>query len=613
MPRITQDKKFLQIQSPLGPNTLIPQAITGDEAVNELFRFQIDAISHLDEITAEQLLSQNLPVSLTRRDNSKRWFHGIVSNFAMYGRTRGYDSGDEYYRYRIEIVPKMWLLTQRTECQIFQQMTTRDIIARTLSDHGITAVSMPGDPGRMWETCVQYMESDFAFVSRLMEEEGWFYFHKHSQSTHDLHITDSTSQYFPLSSDVYMGHRDDQEYLVETFEFEQRILPTAWETQDYSYLKVDHPANTTQTLLPKPAGALFVVDYPGGHMDSGTQSALAKNRMEAIEVGGKVATGHGFCWDFAAGATFKLQDHYSDKMTAQDWLCARVHHVVSEASDLGGESDAPMYANSFTCMAKDTKLKPARKTPRPVIAGTQTAIVTEAEGSGDPDGHGRVKVLFHWVAGGRGRSSGNSCWVRVAQPFAGPKFGFQYIPQVDDEVIVSFMDGDPDHPLIIGSVHNGKNKYPWDVPANWTQSGFRSRATGTGKYSGEKSNVLRFEDKQGSPEIWIHAAKDMRREVENDDKSDVGNNQTQDVVMDRKRHVGMNETIDIGMQQHVKAGTKIILECGASKITMDPMSIKIESMNITVKASLMLDEEGTMTTIKGNAMLTLKGGIIFIN
>jgi type VI secretion system secreted protein VgrG len=480
-------------------------------------------------------------------------------------------------------------------------------------EYGITPLSMPGTPGRTWETCVQYMESDFAFVSRLMEEEGWLYFHKHTASAHELYITDSVAQYYPLTSPVYMGHKENQEFIVETFEFEQRILPGKWETGDFSYLKVADTSATIQTTLPVPAGTMTVFDYPGGHMDNSLQSGLARNRMEALEVGGKVASGHGFCWDFAAGATFELQDHYSQQMNGQEWVCARVHHVVSEASDLGGESDAPMYANSFTCMSKDTKLKPARKTPRPVIAGTQTAIVTVAEASGDPDGHGRVKVLFHWVAGGRGRGPGDSCWVRVAQPFAGPKFGFQYIPQVNDEVIVTFVDGDPDHPLIIGSVHNGKNKYPWDVPANWTQSGFRSRASGTSKYSGEKSNVLRFEDKGGSEEIWIHAAKDHRREVENDDKLDVGNNQTQEVVMDRKRKVGMNEKVEVGLEQHIKAGTKIILECGGSKITMDPMSIKIESMMINIKASLTLDEEGLMTTVKGNAMLTLKGGIIFIN
>jgi type VI secretion system secreted protein VgrG len=613
MPRITQDGKFLQVNSPLGPNTLILQAVTGDEAVNELFRFQIDAISYIDEITPEQLLNKPMPVSLKKRNGDKRWFHGIVSTFSLYGRTRGYETGDEYYRYRIEIVPRMWLMTQRTECQIFQNKTTKDIITKMLQDYGITPKSFPSDPGRTWETCVQYMESDFAFISRLMEEEGWLYFHRHSESAHDLYITNDTSRYFPLSSQVYMGHKANQDYLLESFDFAQRILPSAWETLDYSYLKVDQSQNTTQTLLPKTAGALTVFDFPGGHMDSGKESKLAKDRMEAIEVGGKVATGHGFCWEFAPGATFELTDHYSDQMNNEKWVVARVHHVVSEATELGGESDAPMYSNSFTCMDKETKLKAPRKTPRPIIAGVQTAKVTVAKGEGDPDGHGRVKVEFHWVAKGRGRGPGNSCWVRVAQPFAGPKFGFQYVPQNNDEVIISFIDGDPDYPLIIGSVHNGKNKYPWDLPANWTQSGFRTRASGKGAYSSEKSNVLRFEDKGGGEEIWIHAAKDQRVEVENNDKLDVGNDQTQDVKMNRTRKVGMDEKVTIGLTQHIKAGTKITLECGASKITMDPMSIKIESMMISVKASLTLDEEGLFTTVKGNAFLTLKGGMIFIN
>jgi type VI secretion system secreted protein VgrG len=615
MPRISQNNKLLQVDdNVLGKDSLIAQAFSGDEAVNELFRFTLDVISPLHEITPSQLLNKPLPVSVVGHDENKRWFHGIVSHFAQYGRTRGYDTGDQYYRYRIEIVPKMWLLTQRTECRIFQKQHTKDIVTSVLAEYGITPKSMPATPGREWETCVQYLESDFAFVSRLMEEEGWFYFHTHSASAHDLYITNDTSRYTAVAGgDVYMGHRGDQSHVIESWELEQRILPSEWETRDYSYLQVKDSSNTTQSLLPKTAGQLTVFDFPGGHTDSGLESDLARNRMEAIEVGGKVATGHGYCWWFAAGTTFKLQDHYNDQEAGKEWVCARVHHIVNDATELDGKSDSPMYSNSFTCMDKETKLKPSRKTPRPVIAGTQTARVTVAEASMDPDGHGRVKVEFHWVAGSRGRGPGNSCWVRVAQPFAGPKFGFQYIPQVDDEVIVSFIDGDPDFPIIIGSVHNGKNKYPWDVPANWTQSGFRTRASGAGKYSGEASNVLRFEDKSGSEEIWIHAAKDHRREVENDDKLDVGNDQTQDVKMNRKRKVGMDEKVEIGLTQHVKAGTKITLECGQSKITMDPTSIKIESMMITVKASLTLDEEGLMTTVKGNAMLTLKGGIIFIN
>jgi type VI secretion system secreted protein VgrG len=334
--------------------------------------------------------------------------------------------------------------------------------------------------------------------------------------------------------------------------------------------------------------------------------------MESIETGGKVATGHGFCWEFAPGATFEITDHYSDSMNNEKWVVTNVHHVVSEATELGGESDAPMYSNSFTCMDKETKVKPPRKTPRPIIAGIQTARVTVAKGEGDPDGHGRIKVEFHWVAKGRGRGPGNSCWVRVAQPFAGPKYGFQYVPQNDDEVIIAFVDGDPDFPMIIGSTHNGKNKYPWDLPTNWTQSGFRTRAKGSGKW-GEVSNVLRFEDKGGKEEVWINAAKDQLVQVAYNDKMQVGNDQDQEVVMNRNRKVGMNETVKIGMHQHTKAGTKITLECGASKITMDPMSIKIESMMITIKASLTLDEEGLLTTVKGNALLTLKGGIIFIN
>ncbi|HJQ55430.1 MAG TPA: type VI secretion system tip protein TssI/VgrG [Vineibacter sp.] len=611
MPRITQDGKFLHIDSPLGTDTLIGQSLTGDEAVNELFRFQLDAISPIKNISRAQLLNATLKVYLSDREGGKRWFHGIVSNFAMYGRTRGYDSGDVYYRYRIEIVPKMWLMSQGTECRIFQKIFTKDIIQQVLAEHGIQPRSMPSDPGRKWDTCVQYMESDFTFVSRLMEEEGYLYFHTMSQNAHDLYITDSTSHYPQLKSTVFMGHKEDQDYLVETWELAERILPNSWETHDFSYKKVSAANNKVNSVLPSVTGGIGVVDYPGAHADNGRQSTHSRRRMEALEVGGSVATGHGFCWWFSAGSTFRLEDKYDD--TSAEWVVARVHHIASDPTELSGEG-APMYSNSFTCMEKTTVLRPQRKTPRPVIAGTQTAIVTVAQaqisdgGDGDEKAlEGAVKVKFHWVnsrSGTRGQQA-NSCWVRVAQPFAGKKFGFQYVPQVDDEVIVSFMDGDPDNPIIIGSVHNGKNPYPWSLPANWTQSGFRTRASAGGKYSGESSNVLRFEDKGGSEEIWTHAAKDQRREVTNNDRLDVGNDQTEDIVGHRDVTIHKTDTLTVTQ--------KITIVCGQSKITMTPTDITIESVTINIKASGVLTSDAPMHNVKASGLLVLQAPLIKIN
>ncbi|HEX2891260.1 type VI secretion system Vgr family protein [Vineibacter terrae] len=616
MARFTQNTKFLQIQcAALGNDDLILQGFSGEEAVSELYRFRVDAISPKETIAPTTILNQPAGIVIGEPDGTyKRWFHGIISNFSQYGLARSFVDGEKYYRYRFDVVPKLWLLTQNTECRIFQEMTTKDVITSVLSEFGISPAEMPSEPGRTWETCVQYMESDFAFVSRLMEQEGWFYFHKFTQSAHALHITDKATSYYPIEFGpaVFLGHKNKQTHVLDSWELEQRILPTQWETGDFSYLKVSQSAAKPSTVLPKPAsGPLTVYDFPGGHMDTNDQDEKARNRMAAVETSGVVATGHGSARFMAAGSFFQLNDHYAEGEEGKEWVTSRVHHTCKEASELAGEDDAPMYANSFTCAPKDTPLKPPRKTPRPVIAGTQTAIVSTAEAGGDPDGHGRVKVKFHWAT--RGRRPGESCWVRVAQPFAGPKFGFQYVPQVNDEVIVAFTDGDPDYPLIIGSVHNGKNKYPWDLPSNWTQSGFRTRASGTSKYSGEKSNVLRFEDKGGSEEIWLHAAKNFRREVEYDDKLDVGNDQNQDVKMNRTRKVGMSEKVDIGLDQHIKAGTKITLECGQSKITMDPASITIESVMITVKAQAMLKEEAPMIQIQASGMLILKGGIIFIN
>ncbi|TWT08703.1 type VI secretion system Vgr family protein [Reyranella sp. CPCC 100927] len=615
MARFTQNRKFLQIESSLGPDTLILQGLSGEDAINELYRFRIEAISPEEVIAPAKILNQPAGIRIGPPDDSYRWLHGIITHYSQHGAVRNFVSGETYYRYRFDLAPKMWLLTQRKECRIFQNMFTKDVVTKVLAEIGVTPAVMPSSPGKKWETCVQYMETDFAFVSRLMEEEGWFYFHKHSQSKHDLYIVDDSSKYYPIEGgpNVYIGHKNTQTHSIRGWEVEQRILPTEWETGDFSYLKVDQSSAKPGTVLPKPVSTpLTIFDYPGGHMDTGDQQTRAKHRMEAVESGSNVATGHGTSVFFSAGAHFVLQDHYTASENGKPWVIARVQHMVTDLTEITSETTPPSYSNTFTCAPKNSNLRPPRSTPRPIIPGTQTAIVTTAQGSMDPEGHGRVKVMFHWVAKGRGRGSGESCWVRVAQPFAGPKFGFQYVPQVNDEVIVAFMDGNPDHPLIIGSVHNGKAKYPWDLPTNWTQSGFRTRANGSGKY-GEKSNVLQFEDKGGSEQIWLNASKDLLRQIAFNDKSQVGNDQDQLVEMNRTRKVGMNEKVTIGLTQHIKAGTKIVLECGASKITMDPASIKMESVMITIKGSAMLKEEAPMINIEAAGMLTLKGGIIFIN
>lgn len=632
--KIKQQSHLIKVFTPLGDDALILTEIAGGEYVNDLFRFTLSMIS--DNRNIDPLAMIGKPVSFcVGTDGPVRWFHGIVAHF---GPSTGYR--DDYRIYRAEIVPEFWFLRHRINCRIFQNKTTPDIIREVLNQAGLTNYELRENGSyQPREYCVQYLESDLDFVTRLIEDEGMFYFHKHSESEHKLIIADTTAAYYTIAEPKMevRAQSDNRDHLA-SWVLQGVFLPTRWAHKDYDFETPtkDLHVNTRSAIGVKKPGDYEVFDFPGGYVDRGLGQNMSKMRMEQVESGFKRVTGMSRQYHLGAGGKFTLTRGEVESEDNTQWVCTAVTHRADDWAHITGDGD-PSHRCQYEVAAHDTLLRAPRRTKRPLIPGAQTARVVGSGGAGQiyTDKYGRVKVKFHWD---RAPETGNdTCWIRCVQPWAGPRFGMSFTPRIGMEVMVLFLDGDPDHPVIAGCIFNGDNMPHFsndersvgrettnrlgitDDRDTKNNSGLFSRSVAS--KSEKDGNVMRFDDQPGSEEMYIHAQKDLTRSVEHDERIEVDNDQKFEIGHDRKGKignndelkVGVNQTIDVGQNIKITAGMKIELIVGASKITIDNTSIKLEAMMIQITGQATAEMKSPMTTVKGDGMLTLKGGITFIN
>jgi type VI secretion system secreted protein VgrG len=389
-----------------------------------------------------------------------------------------------------------------------------------------------------------------------------------------------------------------------------------WTQRDYNFEAPSQNLQTTKktVLNVPPTRAYELFDYPGGYTDKGQGDNLTRLRMEEEEAPYGEIDAQGACRHFSPGARFTLIRHDLPNERGE-FAIATTHHRAADYTHFVGRDISSHYANSFSCIPASAQFRPPRLTPRPVVHGPHTAVVVGPKGEEIYcDKYGRVKVQFHWDRYGN-KDDKSSCFVRVAQWLAGPQWGSIFTPRIGMEVIVDFLEGDPDRPIIVGTVYNGDNMPPYALPDNKTQSGFKSRSS-TGGGSGN-SNELRFEDKKGEEDVVLHAEKDCHRSVEHDDDLKVGNDQTIIIHNNRTETVEQgNDTVTISTgdrsinvslgSSSLEAMQKITLTVGTSSITIDPTSITLQAMMITIQGEV-------STQITGGAMLTLQGGITTIN
>jgi type VI secretion system secreted protein VgrG len=596
---ISQTNRLVRIATPLGDNTFIVLSFGGIEELSELFSFDLKLASERSDITFEQLAGKNVTVAIRSSDGTERYFNGIIVAFSPVVTS----TKDGYSVYSAVMQPALWLLTQCYDCRIFQDKSVPDILELVLSQASLGAkgvkmtidyrLALSGSYSAR-EYCVQYNETDFGFISRLCENEGIFYFFEHENGKHALVFADAADQHKPyaagkketVSFQATMGANLDSE-VITALQQTQKITTGKYTARDYNFTIPDTDLTVTKdTQYNSSGGQGETYEYPGGYEKSaGRGQTLAKVRMEASDVRFHTLQGRSNCRGFIPGYKFTLSDHPLKKLNGKSYVFARVRHDAKQdfATDA---ASGDTYFNSFFCFPHQIPFRPQRKSDTPLIASSQTAIVTGPKAEEiHTDKYGRVKVKFFWDRRKDDTGDGNmSCWIRVSQISAGGKWGAMHIPRVGQEVLVTFLDGDPDRPIITGRVYHGMNLPPYDLPAEKTKSTIMSDSSkGGGNY-----NEIRFEDLKGSEEYFTHAAKDQNEVVENDMSTQVKNNQTIKVEKNRNLTVASgNETICIesgGRQVSVKSDEKH--ENSASylqKVGAD-FTLKVNG-NITIDAS----------------------------
>jgi type VI secretion system secreted protein VgrG len=545
-----QAQRQLSVTTPLGKDALLLTGFRGHEEVSGLFAFELELKGdRAQRVDFAAVLGQPVGVTLTQAGGGTRHFHGIVSRFQQGGRDR------EFITYRATLVPQLWLWTQRADCRIFRRLSVPDILKQVLQDLTPAATFKLQGSYPVREYTVQYRESDYAFACRLMEEEGIFFFFEHSASEHRLVLADSPQACPELAGgavsfdDGLGGARPGPRVLA--WEKSQEVRPARFSLGDWCFELPDDAQRVAQALpdavqagtvahalKAKGGPALEWYDYPGDYVrpfdgvtpDAGDQSAdlkqiagrrqqVAKLRAEEAASRAVAAEGSGDVGAFTAGQRFKLQDHFDGD---GPYLLTRVEHEARlPATYRASEDREPLqYSNRFTAAPAGVPYRPARVTPRPRIDGVQTATVVGPKGEEIVcDKYGRIKVQFHWDRQAKGDGA-DSRWVRVSQPWAGGGFGAVNTPRVGHEVVVAFEEGDPDRPLVVGSVYNAKEMPPRPLPASKTQTLFKSRtqfADGDDQYS-----FLGIEDTKGQEHVQLHSERHMTQSAQHNHYQNVG-------------------------------------------------------------------------------------------
>ena len=546
------EAKFL---SSLDDDALMFRRMKGREELGRLPAYEIELLRLSTEaaIGATDLLGTKAGVELMTGDSTYRYFNGVVTRFEQGGRLGRFDI------YRIELRPWLWHLTLGANCRIYQNMTAVDVIMAVFSDYGSsgTITNSLQVTYRKRPYTVQYRESDFDFVSRLMEEEGIYYYFTHTDSEHKLVLCDGPSAHSPIPDGTLnwaftLSAADRlSDKTINSWSLSHALRSLKYTHTEYApdAPASDLTASATRTAPYSAPTALEVFDYPGNYEDqsmdgaSGTRKAegsrQAQLRVDSYESGHIVAKGAGPYRNTAAGFTFTLAGHPD----AGDFLYTRSEFEMEFAGyEAFDDNETTGFKCSFEAVPSTVRYVPPQITRRPIVHGPQTAVVTGASGDEiTTDQYGRVKVQFRWDRLGK-KDDTSSCWVRVSSPWASKAFGMVALPRVGDEVVVEFMEGNPDKPLITGSVYNGVNVQPYKLPDQKTVTGIKTNSS-TG---GNGFNELRFDDKAGSEYVWFQAQKDMHRWVKNDSFSSVLHDKWEDITNNASLKIGKALTVNVG-------------------------------------------------------------------
>lgn len=574
--------------SPLGKNALRFSQLHAREALGRLPEFQLkllrerkDGKDDKQPVKAKDLLGLNAALRI-EHEKQDRFIHGVVTRFQRGGTIGDFDV------YRVDLRPWLWHLTLGQDCRVFQDKTAVEIIEAVFKEYssaGAVSKKLSGSFVKRPYT-VQYRESDFDFVTRLMEEEGIYYYFTYTETNHTLVLCNGPGGHSPMPGGTLEWRPREGRLRVDTVDEWVRshaLRPVKFVHTDFAAEKpgeslLASAERKSPYPTPTPRG-YEVFEYPGGHDDlamlDGQTGAkvdegkrIAAFRVDAFESGHSVAAAVTRERRLTIGTTFSLKGHPEDD--GKYLVTDAVYWMEFKGYDTRPDRLEKEYGCQFEAVPEAVKFQPERSRRQPLTMGPQTATVVGTQGKEiDTDVHGRVKVQFHWDRLGT-RDEKSSCWLRVSQPWAGKGFGFIALPRIGDEVVVGFLDGDPDRPLITGRVYNGDNPTPYELPAQATVSGLRTRSSLKG---GETNfNELRFDDKKGSEYVWFQAEKDYHHWVKNDAKVTIEGLRKQLVKKDDQLkvdgkldgEVAKTVTLKIGEDTHGSVGGDLLLKVGGA-------------------------------------------------
>ncbi len=659
----TQANRRIAISTPLGQDTLLLRGFTGSEAISQLFHFDLDLLSENQSIKFQDLVGKNVTLRIFDADGAERHWNGFISRFSQGSQDR------RLAEYRAQMVPWLWFLTRTSDCRIFQNQTVPDIIQKIFKDLGFQdfELRLYGDFTPR-EYCVQYRETDFNFVSRLMEEEGIFYYFRHEEEKHVMVLANDPAAHDPCPGQEtarydFRGGAITYEDVVTEWYYQEEFRTGAWAQTDYNF---ETPSTSLEVTV-SGKNPFEIYEYPGEYRVRAEGDKLARIRLQEQTVPCMVSHGGGGCRHFSSGFHFGLTDHYRKDLN-QEYLLTAVRHLASQ-NDYGTGSEGGeelSYRNSFECIPVPIPYRPPRVTPQPFVQGCQTAVVVGPAGEEIyTDKYGRVKVQFHWDREGK-RDENSSCWIRVSHPWAGKGYGSVSIPRIGQEVIVDFLEGDPDQPIIVGRVYNAEQMPPNGLPKSGMVSGIKSNSTpGGGGF-----NEMSMDDTKGKEKITVHGQYDMNTTIEHDDTQTVHNNRTitvdgtqtetvtgvvtehykadQKTTVDATRvetvtgavtenyknsqNTTVNQAIVITSETahiYVHTATNIQLHVGASKLWMasdgnillDGVNVAINGSNsVTITGKIVHSEakaqhhtKGGTVVSEGDASNTVKGGVVLLN
>jgi len=635
-----QDERLLIFTSPLGKDVLLPEHLAGMEGISELFFYQLDVVATTDTtIEPKKIVGQKVTIAIQATDSgTQRYINGFVSGFEING------GDEEFNNYRVYIVPSLWQLTLNRNTRVFQDMTVIEVIKQVLSTYKISPADETSNSYSKLEYCTQYRETDLAFISRLMEQHGILYYFKHSEDDHTFTLQDVSSKLnaCPIQNTFRYAPEGDRsegfyDFVVTDFHSRTSMVTGTYTAWDYGFVPYTTFTDKQNTRAPLGQNSNENYDYINSaaayYKKIGSQSKITDlvqffntMRYQSGDAASVTIEGNSNAICLQTGYNFELSKHPQSALN-EKYLVVRVEHDVRQRPSYRSKAQGPgePYGNTFTAIPFSIPYRPPLKTPKPAVNGMHTGkVVVNSGEESHMDKYGRVNVQFWWDRQRKANTPDNT-WLRVAQSWAGKGWGTYYWPRIDDEVLIDFIEGDPDQPIVVGSVYNGANMPKYDPAGQYTLSGILTRSSKDGGAS--NANELRFEDLKGSEQIFMNAERDYDLHVEHDWHTLVGNEQhtkitsnqfeevdgdshllvkgkqVQEIDGEADRNVKESLKESIGQDSNINVGQNLNEKVGMN------YSLQVEQNQFNKSGMLYVVDSGQEVHIKGGMNVVIEAGM----